>query len=112
MYSLGLGTALQTRLQPYLTQPWEGNTQPHQSRVLKVPEYFAEYREKGDRLAAFLGASMAIKVCSLPAWSLALTNTHVVQLILQNPTDGTLTTKSDYSQRGPHAIIQLCATVL
>jgi hypothetical protein len=30
-----------------------------------VPEYFAEYREKGDGLTAFLGTSIVAKVCVL-----------------------------------------------
>ena len=36
--------------------------QPKQIRTVKVPEYFAEYREKGDGLAAFLGSSIVAKV--------------------------------------------------
>jgi hypothetical protein len=36
--------------------------QPKQIRIVKVPEYFAEYREKGDGLAAFLGSSIVAKV--------------------------------------------------
>jgi actin-related protein 9 len=31
--------------------------------VVTVPEYFAEYREKGDGFAAFLGTSIVAKVC-------------------------------------------------
>jgi hypothetical protein len=36
--------------------------QPKQIRTVKVPEYFADYREKGDGLAAFLGSSIVAKV--------------------------------------------------
>jgi len=36
--------------------------QPKQIRIVRVPEYFAEYREKGDGLAAFLGSSIVAKV--------------------------------------------------
>ena len=35
--------------------------QPKLVRIVKVPEYFAEYREKGDGLAAFLGSSIVAK---------------------------------------------------
>ena len=31
-------------------------------RTLKVPDYFAEYRDKGDGLAGFLGTSIIAKV--------------------------------------------------
>jgi len=31
-------------------------------RVLRVPEYFANYRERGDELSSFLGASIVAKV--------------------------------------------------
>lgn len=42
--------------------------QPRVIRTLKIPEYFAEYREKGDGLASFLGASIVAKVI-IPAAS-------------------------------------------
>ncbi|KAH7105895.1 actin-like ATPase domain-containing protein [Auriculariales sp. MPI-PUGE-AT-0066] len=57
-------------------------------------EYFAEYREKGDQLAAFLGASM------------------VAKLVFQDQNGRNYVQKSDYSQRGPHAIIELCPTYI
>ena len=40
----------------------QNEVQPRGVKVLKVPEYFAEYREKGDGLASFLGASIVAKV--------------------------------------------------
>ena len=40
----------------------QNDAQPKQIRVLHVPDYFAEYREKWDRFAAFLGASLVAKV--------------------------------------------------
>lgn len=33
--------------------------------MLNVPEYFGDYRDKGEDLAAFLGTSIAAKVCIL-----------------------------------------------
>ena len=62
---LGAGIALQSRLAPFiLSNPDQHNdVQPRYIRVLTVPDYFAEYREKGDGLAAFLGTSMVAKVC-------------------------------------------------
>jgi actin-related protein 9 len=63
-YLLGVGTALQSRLSPFiLSNPDQQNeVQPRSIRVVNVPEYFAEYREKGDGLAAFLGTTIVAKV--------------------------------------------------
>ncbi|KAF7797189.1 hypothetical protein EIP86_008381 [Pleurotus ostreatoroseus] len=60
----GLGVALQARLKPYLlSAPDQANeVQPKFIRILKVPDYFAEYRDKGDGLASFLGCSIVAKV--------------------------------------------------
>jgi hypothetical protein len=43
-------------------QHQHNEVQPKYIRTVKVPEYFAEYREKGDGLAAFLGSSIVAKV--------------------------------------------------
>lgn len=66
--STGIGTALQSRVAPFvLSSPdtTQNDVQTKAIRVLTVPEYFAEYREKGENLAAFLGASIVAKVCFL-----------------------------------------------
>lgn len=36
--------------------------QPKSIRILKIPDYFSEYRERGDGHAAFLGGSIVAKV--------------------------------------------------
>jgi actin-related protein 9 len=61
---LGLGSALKTRLAPFvLGNPEQQNeVQPRTINILKVPEYFAEFRETGDGYAAFLGSSIVAKV--------------------------------------------------
>ena len=63
----GLGSALQARLSSFvLGNPDPSNDiQPKQVNSLKIPEYFAEYRESGDGFAAFLGASIVAKVMSM-----------------------------------------------
>lgn len=74
--SKGIGTALQSRLSSFiLGNPDQHNdVQPRSIRVVTVPEYFAEYREKGDGLAAFLGTSIVAKVnAKLPFFSVLLT---------------------------------------
>lgn len=65
---LGIGIALQSRLAPYiLSDPGQQNdVQARSIRVLSVPEWFAEYREKGENLAAFLGSSIIAKVRHIP----------------------------------------------
>jgi actin-related protein 9 len=60
---LGLGPALQSRLHPYLLTDQHGNKHVN---FLKVPEYFGDYRDRGDGLAAFLGTSIVAKVLPFP----------------------------------------------
>lgn len=55
----GLGPALHSRLLPYLLLDQYGN---RYANFIKVPEYFGDFREKGDGLAAFLGTSIVAKV--------------------------------------------------
>src|SRR6266852_7138276 len=60
----GIAPALQTHLASYILSSADqyNEVQPKQIRTVRVPEYFAEYREKGDGLAAFLGSSIVAKV--------------------------------------------------
>lgn len=55
---------LQSRLAPFIlgNPDQQNDVQTKAIRVLKVPEYFGEYRETGDGYAAFLGASIVAKV--------------------------------------------------
>jgi actin-related protein 9 len=59
---------LSIRLAPYiLSNPEQQNdVQPKTINVLRVPEYFAEYRETGNGYAAFLGSQVVAKVGCLP----------------------------------------------
>lgn len=56
---LGLPLALQSRLHPYLLTDNQNNKHVN---FLKVPEYFGDYRDRGDGLAAYLGISIVAKV--------------------------------------------------
>lgn len=81
---LGLGAALQTRLAPFILSNADqlNEVQPKGIKVLKIPEYFAEYREKGDGLASFLGSSIVAKVRPLSSYRLsALTNVCVADIL-------------------------------
>jgi actin-related protein 9 len=68
-YRQGIPTALQSRLAPYIlssTDYYQHNeVQTRGIRPITVPDYFAEYRDQGDGLAAFLGSSIVAKVCIL-----------------------------------------------
>ena len=62
---LCLGAALSGRLAPYILSAPDvqsNEVQPRTIRTLRVPDYFAEYRDKGDGLASFLGTSIVAKV--------------------------------------------------
>ena len=62
---LGLGAALSGRLAPYILSAPDvqsNEVQPRTIRTLRVPDYFAEYRDKGDGLAGYLGTSIIAKV--------------------------------------------------
>jgi actin-related protein 9 len=60
----GIAPALQTYLASFILSSADqyNEVQPRLIRTIGVPEYFAEYREKGDGLAAFLGSSIVAKV--------------------------------------------------
>ncbi|KAG9018476.1 hypothetical protein FRB93_000179 [Tulasnella sp. JGI-2019a] len=90
------GPALISYLQPYLTQsPATGanglpvtTDQPQSSKYVRVPEYFANYRDRGDEFAAYLGANI------------------VAKLTFNDPT-GRFLSKTDYSNKGPAAISEI-----
>ncbi|KAI0343119.1 actin-related protein [Trametopsis cervina] len=93
----GLGPALQTRLAPFIlgTADQQNEVQPKGVRVLKVPDYFAEYREKGDGLASFLGASVIAKIT-----------------FINDSSGKNFVSKSDYTEKGPKAIIEMSPALL
>jgi len=84
-----LETALHSRLTPYLVKDPENQTQTQATniRLLKLPEYFAEYRDLGTQIASFLGASIIAKM--------TFTETSSSKAFI---------TKNDYSEKGPASI--------
>jgi actin-related protein 9 len=60
-----IAPALQTHVSSFILSNADqhNEVQPKQIRIVKVPEYFAEYqyREKGDGLTAFLGSSIVVQ---------------------------------------------------
>jgi len=92
-YVKGIAPALQSHLSTFILSSADQHNemQPKLIRIIKVPEYFAEYREKGDGLAAFLGSSIVAKVTF-----------H----------DGkNFISKTDYAERGPKSVLEMSASV-
>lgn len=109
----GIGTAIQSRLTPYLLgnpEP-QNDAQPKQIRVLHVPEYFAEYREKGDGLAGFLGASIVAKV-SCQKHSRNEIAEDYLQVVFADPMGKNFVSKADYTAKGPRAILEMSPNLL
>ncbi|KAH9967297.1 actin-like ATPase domain-containing protein [Russula dissimulans] len=92
-YVKGIAPALQTHLASFILSSADqhNEVQPKHIRIVKVPEYFADYREKGDGLAAFLGSSIVAKVTF-----------H----------DGkNFISKTDYAEKGPKAVLEMSASL-
>jgi len=91
----GIGVALQSRLAPFLcSAELQTDVQPRIVRVLSVPDYYAEYRETGNGYAAFLGSSIAAKI------------------IFSDPNGRNFVLKADYTNKGPHSIIEMVPALL
>ncbi|KIK61595.1 hypothetical protein GYMLUDRAFT_166101 [Collybiopsis luxurians FD-317 M1] len=91
----GIAIALQSRLSPFIAQPeLQSDVQPRLIRVITLPEYYPEYRDTGVAFAAFLGSSIVAK--------LTFSDQHSKNFV----------SKADYSQKGPHAIIEMSPTLL
>jgi len=93
----GLGPALQTRLTSFILanpDPQLNEVQPRSIRTLKIPEYFAEYREKGDGLASFLGTSIVAKVT------------------FSDSAGKNFVSKTDYASQGPRAVLGMSPSLL
>jgi len=86
-----LEAALHYRLSPYVIREPETalHVQPTAIRMLKIPDYFAEYRERGDVLAAFLGACI------------------VAKLTFTDSSGKNFVSKADYAEKGPTAIREI-----
>ncbi|KAI1793568.1 actin-like ATPase domain-containing protein [Ganoderma leucocontextum] len=93
----GLGIALSGRLAPYiLSAPDVQNNevQPRTIRTLRVPDYFAEYRDKGDGLAGFLGTSI------------------IAKLAFNDSAGKNYVSKADYVSKGPRIVLGMSPSLL
>ncbi|KAK7445413.1 hypothetical protein VKT23_014830 [Stygiomarasmius scandens] len=92
----GLAIALQSRLAPYVVNPeLQTDVQPRSIRLLNVPEYYPEYRDTGEGYAAFLGSSIVAKL-----------------VFINDPHAKNFVSKGDYSQKGPHSIVEMSPALL
>ncbi len=109
---VGLGVAMQSRLAPFLHSPdLATEIQPKSVHVLGIPEYYPEYRDTGDGYAAFLGSSITAKVCSfLTLVVRGLTND--LQIIFNDNSSRSYVSKSEYTNKGPHSIIECSPALL
>ncbi|TFK89166.1 actin-like ATPase domain-containing protein [Polyporus arcularius HHB13444] len=93
----GLGAALSGRLAPYILSAPDvqsNEVQPRHIKTLRVPDYFAEYRDKGDGLAAFLGTSI------------------IAKLAFNDSAGKNYVSKADYANKGPRTILGMSPTLL
>ncbi|KZT09917.1 actin-like ATPase domain-containing protein [Laetiporus sulphureus 93-53] len=93
----GLGAALQSRLSSFLLvslDPSGNEVQPRSIHTLKIPDYFAEYREKGDGLASFLGSSIVAKIS------------------FGDSAGKNFVSKADYINMGPRAVLGMSPSLL
>lgn len=104
----GLSVALQARLRSYiLSAPDQANeVQPKSIRTLKIPDYFAEYRDKGDGFASFLGCSIIAKVEHTPTFSRPEL-TPLVQITFNDSSGQNIVSKADYAESGPKAVLSM-----
>lgn len=112
---VGLGAALQARLSPYILSAadQQNEVQPKSIRTLKIPEYFAEYREKGDGLASFLGSSIVSKARTPLNRPVSVTDPLCPQIIFVNDPNGrNFVSKHDYAEKGPKAILAMSSSLL
>ncbi|KAI9066964.1 actin-like ATPase domain-containing protein [Trametes sanguinea] len=93
----GLGAALSGRVSPYIlsnADPINNEVQPRSVKTLKVPDYFAEYRDKGDGLAGFLGTSI------------------VAKLSFNDSGGKNYVSKADYASKGPRVVLGMSPSLL
>ncbi|KAI0350678.1 actin-like ATPase domain-containing protein [Trametes cingulata] len=93
----GLGLALSARVSSYILSAPDvlnNEVQPRTVKTLRVPDYFAEYRDKGDGLAGFLGTSI------------------VAKLAFNDSGGKNYVSKADYASRGPRVVLGMSPSLL
>ena len=90
--------------------------QPKYIRTLKVPDFYSEYREKGEGYAAFLGSSIVAKVGPPAKIRMCICLMHCRTLFLKvtfhESHSRSFVTKAEYGESGPSAIIGMSPALL
>ena len=91
--------------------------QPKSIRTLKVPEFYSEYRERGEGYAAFLGSSIIAKVGpfannSEDCFSYFIIVCHFLKVTFHESHNRSFVTKAEYGESGPSAIIGMSPALL
>ena len=91
--------------------------QPKSIRILKIPDFYSEYREKGEGYAAFLGSSIVAKV-SPPAnnpsrfFFLMAFVLLFPKVTFHDSQTRSFVSKAEYGESGPSAIIGMSPALL
>ena len=91
--------------------------QPKSIRTLKVPEFYSEYRERGEGYAAFLGSSIIAKVgpfvnSSDDCFSDVIFMCRFLKVTFHESHNRSFVTKAEYGESGPSAIIGMSPALL
>ena len=113
--SVGMGAFFAVLLGRYIVQNPEqhlmNDIQPKSIRVLKLPEFYSEYREKGEGYAAFLGSSIVAKVgpsAKTPVTVYLMyccTFFLLLKVTFHESHSRSFVTKAEYGESGPSAIV-------
>ena len=117
---IGMGPFFTVLLGRYIVQNPEqhimNEVQPKSIRTLKIPDFYSEYREKGEGYAAFLGSSIVAKVSSPTNNSGRRCSEDVFARILKvtfhESQSRSFVTKAEYGESGPSAIIGMSPALL
>jgi actin-related protein 9 len=103
----------------YVVQNPEQHTnevQPKSVRTLKIPDFYSEYREKGEGYAAFLGSSIIAKVGPPTNYlSRHFSDdgcTFFSKVTFHESQNKSFVNKAEYGESGPSAIIGMSPALL
>ena len=120
---IGMGPFFAVLLGRYIVQNPEqhltNEVQPKSIRTLKIPDFYSEYREKGEGYAAFLGSSIIAKVgfvCELlePMFFLMMAVLRFLpsKVTFHESQNKSFVNKAEYGENGPSAIIGMSPALL
>ena len=116
----GMGPFFAVLLGRYIVQNPEQHAneiQPKFVRALKIPDFYSEYREKGEGYAAFLGSSIVAKVGPFTNYLSRCFSDDGCAFFFSKVTfheslNKSLMSKAEYGESGPLAIIGMSPALL